>query len=153
MILDRLSNAANYYGIHPQLAAGFRYLQEHAESLPGLAPGKYEIDGNDLYFLVQHYNTKPLAEGKWEAHRRYFDIQYLAEGTELMGFAHLDQVRIKKEYDEAGDYALFEGDEGSLCEVTAGSFAVFAPQDAHIPGIAVDEEPAPVKKIVVKVLI
>ncbi|WP_405455139.1 YhcH/YjgK/YiaL family protein [Paenibacillus sp. HJGM_3] len=149
MVIDSLKHASQYYGLHPRLAVGLRFLQEQA--LNGLEPGKYEIEGSDIYYLVQHYESKPLEAGKWEAHRKYYDIQYVVEGTERFGYAPLDSVRVTKEYEEESDYALFEG-EGSFCLLPAGSFAIVAPQDAHMPGIAV-QEPAPVKKIVVKVLI
>ena len=47
-------------------------------------------------------------------------------------------------YDLAKDVKL------ELVYVPAGSFAILMPQDAHMPGIAVTQ-PAPVRKVVVKV--
>ena len=49
------------------------------------------------------------------------------------------------------DFIKLEG-EGEFLRLDAGTFVILAPQDAHMPGMAVDE-PAPVKKVVVKVLI
>lgn len=149
MIIDSLKNASQYYGVHPRLATGLRYLQEN--SIVDLEPGKYEIEGSDIYFLMQHYDSKQPDAGKWEAHRRYFDIQFVAAGAERIGYAPIDMMQVSREYTADGDYALFDGD-GTFFELQAGDFTILAPQDVHMPCIAV-QQPEPVKKIVVKVLI
>ena len=65
-----------------------------------------------------------------------------------MGWTTLDDV-VKTE-DRPEDDVYFFDAEGDHFVVHAGQFAVFAPQDAHRPGLAVDG-PAPIKKVVVKV--
>ena len=148
MIFDRLENAASYYGTHARLTQGLKFLKD--TDLSQHAPGRYEIDGADLFFLVQAYDTKPRDKGFWEAHRQYLDIQYVARGVELMGFAPLTYVQ-PGEYDAARDFVPAQG-EGIFIEMRAGTFTVFAPQDAHMPGLALGA-PQPVRKIVVKVKI
>jgi biofilm protein TabA len=54
-------------------------------------------------------------------------------------------------YDEGKDFLKLSGD-GGFCRMTGGMFMVLYPQDAHMPGIAIDG-PVPVKKIVMKVLL
>ena len=49
-----------------------------------------------------------------------------------------------------GDIWFYHGPVTGI-KMEKGSFAVFFPQDAHAPGIATGD-PAPVKKVVVKVL-
>jgi YhcH/YjgK/YiaL family protein len=146
MILDTLNNAAGYFGLGERLARGLAYLRE--TDLRALAPGQYEIEGSDLFAIVQDYATKPLAQGRWEAHRRYIDIQYVVEGVERFGFASTERLKIVSE-EEAKDVVWFEG-EGDFFALREGMFAILKPQDAHMPGIAVCE-PAPVRKVVVKV--
>lgn len=148
MIIDRLHHASQYIGSHERLAAGMRYLQE--TDLTRVAPGKYEIDGENVYAMVQEYETKPMEKGRWEAHRKYMDIQYVAAGEEHMGYTNLDHLKVG-EYDTAKDFLSLEG-EGNFLRMTAGMFVIFAPQDAHMPGMVVDT-PKPVKKVVVKVKI
>jgi len=97
---------------------------------------------------VQEYETKPRELGFWEAHRQYMDIQYVASGVELMGFANLNYLRVGG-YDESKDFVPGFG-EGTFFEMHAGTFTIFAPQDAHMPGIATGN-PQPVRKIVMKV--
>ena len=52
-------------------------------------------------------------------------------------------------YDRERDVQFYLGDAGFLL-LQQGMFAVMLPSDAHMPGVAVDGQPAAVKKIVVK---
>ena len=49
------------------------------------------------------------------------------------------------------DFRLLAG-EGDRVTAAAGTFVVFFPHDAHMPGLALGE-PAPVRKVVVKVAV
>ena len=113
-----------------------------------LPVGRYEIDGDTVFALVQAYETHLPEECRWEAHYTYTHIQYVVEGSERMGWKTLDGV-VKTEDRPEDDVYFFESD-GDHFVMHAGQFAVFAPQDAHRPGMAVDRQ-APIKKIVVKV--
>ena len=146
MIIDQLKNAPFYFSVAKGLATAFHYLQN--TDLTKVPPGKYEIDGSNVYALVQEYETKSKEMGRWEAHRRYLDVQYVFKGVEQIGYANLEQLQAG-EYDEAKDFWALSG-EGNLFVVRAGTFVILAPQDGHMPGIAVSS-PQPVKKIVVKV--
>jgi len=121
----------------------------------GLADGRYPIDGEQVYALVQSYETVPNGENaKYEAHRKYIDVQYISDGQEGMGWAPLNQLVVNKAYDEGKDVVLGTCPLAiaTLAKVDAGQAAIFFPQDAHAPKLAVTS-PCPVKKIVVKVLI
>jgi YhcH/YjgK/YiaL family protein len=117
--------------------------------LSKLADGQHEIDGKDLYLILGSNQTKPADKGIWEAHRLYADIQYVIQGTERMGWAPLDAMKVSKPYEEADDYLLCEG-AGSYLDVQAGNFCIFLPEDVHMPGLAAGQ-PAMVRKAVVKV--
>ncbi len=147
MVADNIKNAGLYSGMGERVGKALKFLQE--TDFSGMKPGKYEIDGSDIYALVQMYETKPAVLGKWEAHRKYTDIQYVVEGMEQMGYAYAGNLEVTKEYDPEGDYLLLQGN-GSMLVCSSGTFAIFGPEDAHMPCIAVNE-PAPVKKVVVKV--
>ncbi len=89
------------------------------------------------------------------AHRRYLDVQYVAEGTERIGYAPLtEQWKVVEPYDEAKDVAFYDA-RGDLIEVPAGSFAIFGPQDIHAPGLVGGTLPVVrgVLKVVVKCLL
>lgn len=147
MIADSLKNAHLYYGLSEGIKTGLEFLQNNDFSK--LVPGKYEIAGSTVFALVQSYESKPIENGKWEAHKKYIDIQYVFSGIEKMGYAVVNKLKVTQEYNEAQDCHLFEG-EGSFITASANSFLIFYPDDAHMPCIAKDT-PIQVKKVVVKV--
>lgn len=148
MIIDQIKNASFYFGMSERLTTALRYLQN--TDLSSIEPGRYEIDGSNVYALVQQYETRLKEKGFWEAHRRYIDVQSVIEGVELIGYANLGHLKVG-EYDDAQDFLRLEG-EADFLVIRAGTFVILTPQDAHMPGIAV-ASPQPVKKVVVKVCI
>jgi YhcH/YjgK/YiaL family protein len=150
MIIDHIKNAPLYFGVHERLAAGLRWLQ--AQDAAKLTTGRHELDGSNLFVLVSKYETKPKDQGKWEAHKRYFDIQYLIEGREVIGYAELGGCKLGT-YDEAKDFQPIEEAPGDFLTLRPGMFMILAPQDAHMPGLAAMRSPERVKKAVVKVLV
>jgi YhcH/YjgK/YiaL family protein len=149
MVIDDIRNAGDYIGLASRIGSALEYLKK--TDFTRMEPGKYEIDGNNLYALVQKYNSKMPEEGKWEGHRKYIDIQFVAEGIERIGYANSVRVKAIGEYSDENDFVLFEGN-GDFLTVPAGYFAIFAPQDVHMPGITADK-PAMIKKVVMKVRI
>lgn len=147
MIIDKLKNAPIYFSLNEKFAKALLYLQ--SVDYNNLQPGKYEIEGTDIYALVQQYWTGEKKE-QLEVHRRYADIHYIVHGTEVIGAANIDDL-IAGEYDAASDYVAMKG-AASFFAVREGSFAIFHPQDAHMPGIASDA-PQFITKIVMKVLV
>lgn len=161
MIVDQLSsiNAPVYrgllnshggaFGLGERLRKGLAWLQ--ATDVLALSPSRIELEGDKVFAMIQHYDTKPVAKGMWEAHRKYLDIQYVAEGQELMGYANLGQMTAGN-YDADKDFMMLQG-QGSFVKMVAGTFTILFPEDAHMPQIAVDDQPSPVKKVVIKIAI
>ena len=79
-------------------------------------------------------------------------MQYVVSGMEQIKVTDLSRVTVKKEYDASCDAAFF-GDciNCGRLVLENGDFAVFYPHDAHMPGLAINDEPCGVKKIVVKI--
>jgi YhcH/YjgK/YiaL family protein len=150
MIIDRLEKASLYQGVHKKLAMAFDYLQK--TDLERVEPGTREIDGRKVYVMVQQYETKPMEKGRWEAHRKYIDVQYVHRGAERFGYANVLDLK-PGNYDEAKDFLSLEGEgRGDFFLVRQETFVILFPQDGHMPGMAVST-PQPVKKFVVKVAI
>ena len=147
MIIDKLSNSHLYSGLGERINKAFVYLEETDFSKTEL--GRYDIDGDNIFALVNEYNTKDESEGKLETHKNYLDVQFVAKGKELMGYAPLANQKKIVPYDEQNDITFFEGDK-SFTLVEEGMFAIFFPVDVHMPGIKL-REPELVKKIVIKV--
>jgi biofilm protein TabA len=146
MILDRLSAYATYAGLAPVLVRALDHLA--ATDWSSCTVGRHDIDGDRCFALVSEYETRPSALVPWEAHRRYIDVQYVQEGAERIGHAHLSELQAGP-YDADRDLVSATG-TGDYITLSAGSFAVLWPHDAHRPGVAIDA-PVRVRKVVLKV--
>jgi YhcH/YjgK/YiaL family protein len=149
MIIDKIENAHLYKNIGERISKSFEYIR--TTDLKTLPAGKYPIDGENIFALVSEYKTKSEQEGKLEAHRKYIDVQYVIEGEELMGYVPLGNQQILEPYKEENDIVFFTGDK-SFTKVSEGMFAIFFPEDVHMPGI-MTKESSPVKKLVIKCLV
>jgi YhcH/YjgK/YiaL family protein len=147
MIIDKIENAHLYKNIGERISKSFDYIK--TTDLKNLPAGKYLIEGENIFALVSEYKTKSEREGKLEAHRKYIDVQYVIEGEELMGYAPIGLQQILEPYKEENDIVFFKGDK-SFTKVTAGMFAIFFPEDVHMPGISTGKI-SNVKKLVIKV--
>ena len=150
MILDRLENASLYRPLGPLIAAALDFLRR--TDFSQMPSGRHELDGDRLFAVVQRYRPKPLDQIVWEAHRQYIDVQYLAAGTERMGYLPLgDGLRVRQPYDPDKDAIFFDAD-GQFFTVSPGNFAIFAPSDVHAPGLATGTiaDSAEVCKVVMK---
>jgi YhcH/YjgK/YiaL family protein len=149
MILDRLENAALYRPLGARITLALDYLGR--TDFSRIPEGRYELDGDRVYAVVQRYRPKPLAEARWEAHRQYIDVQFMAEGVERIGYAPLDEaLPVERAYDSQKDVVFFVA-QGDFLTVRAGDFAIFYPTDVHAPCLA-SQTPAPIDvcKVVVK---
>ena len=148
MIIDRLSHADNYRAFGSRFISGFQWLKQAAPDTPD---GRYDVEGNDVYALVQSYDTVPSSEKKYESHRVFADIQFVVRGTEVIYYAPTDQLRALTPYDEQKDFLLYSDPAASTpLNLGPGSFAIFHPQDGHKPG-CVARTACSIKKVVIKV--
>lgn len=151
MIFDSAKNLDFYkkLGMEGRYAKAVEFLKNN--DLEKLAPGKYEIDGNNVFANVQEYTTIPWEEAKFEAHHDYTDIQYIVSGCETMTYAPVDELTVKVPYNEEKDVVFFGNENPGLKAVAkAGEYMIFNPWDGHKPKAAAGD-PAPVKKVVVKI--
>ncbi|MCC6345866.1 MAG: YhcH/YjgK/YiaL family protein [Nitrospirales bacterium] len=148
MILDAIENFMRYCTVGSGLHTGFTFLREERDGLPD---GRYPIVGEDVFALVQTYDTGMPDAKRWEGHRKYIDIQYLLSGKEEIGWAPVSSLAITSPYSDEKDVLFFrEGSVTSPLALVPGIFAVFFPDDAHRPGCALGP-PCSVRKVVVKV--
>jgi len=148
---DNIKNANFYYNLSAFIEVGLKYIESTDFSV--LENGKYEILGSDVYALVQEYYSKPKSEGKFEAHKKYIDIQYIIKGEEQMGYSDLSNFTDATEYNEEKDIIFLEPKTDfnqQFINVKENEFVIFHPQDAHMPSIAISDS-IHIKKVVVKV--
>ncbi|MBK1715195.1 YhcH/YjgK/YiaL family protein [Rubrivivax gelatinosus] len=135
----------------PAVARGLRFLA--GTDVTALPPGRIDLDGDRLFALVQDYDTEPKTQRRAESHARYIDIQYVATGLELIGYAPLTHAgAVEEDLLAERDVQFFASvrDEADVL-LGPGSYAVFHPTDVHRPGCC-DDRSRKVRKVVVKVL-
>jgi biofilm protein TabA len=117
-----------------------------------IAPGKYTIDGDNIFAMISDGPTKDIADSKWEFHEKYIDVQYVIRGEETMGIAGLSNATIVDPYNESKDITFCNIPEAD-CKyyiATPDEIFIFFPQDAHRPALKTDKCDSS-KKVVVKI--
>ena len=149
MITDNIKNAQQYFCYGERFKKALEFLQVTDINL--LENGTHELDGKNIFAIVSEYDTKPVEEGKWESHLKYYDVQFVANGEEKIGYVFKDKMKLFQEYNEENDFMLWEG-RGDFLTAKAGDFLILGPDDVHMPSIQVNGA-SKVKKVVIKVLI
>jgi YhcH/YjgK/YiaL family protein len=149
MVVDSICNVGRYYGLGERVSIALKYLRN--TDFHRFSSGRYDIYGDDIYAILQRYDTRLQEKGLWEAHRRYIDIHYIIEGAEQIGYGEAREMIPYTDYDSTEDCILFKGN-GQYFVAGKGHFAIFWPQDVHMPCIAIDSS-TPVVKAVLKVLL
>ena len=150
MIYDNITNYETYAGISADIRKGLEFLYNIS---PDIENGVHEISPR-VKAIVSEYTTKQVNENGFEAHRQYLDIQYLMSGSEKISCLPLEYLKETKPYSEKDDSALYQAADVQPQEMVIGNsyFAIFFPQDGHMPQLCVDA-PLAVKKVVVKIKI
>jgi biofilm protein TabA len=149
MIYDSLNNFNDYLCLHPHFADALAFLKNHEDSLDDLMPGSYDINSSGAFASISEYESKPLSEGFLEYHRKFVDIQIIIKGREKIGVADKGRCR-DLEYRKEKDLGKLEG-TADFITMDITNFAIFFPQDAHMPQIFCSDQPEKVKKVVFKI--
>ena len=147
MIIDSIDNYKKYENLGMKISLALDHIR--TTDFDSKEPGKYDIDGDNILVNVNDYHTKNSDDCKFEAHRKYIDVQYIAKGMEWIGYAPLSGQTVTAEYNDERDVIFFEG-EPSFVKMDKGMFAIFFPEDLHMPGTGEGES---VRTVVVKVKI
>jgi YhcH/YjgK/YiaL family protein len=148
MILDQLAHAARYAAWHPGFAQGFAFLAR--PDLAELATGRYELDGERVFALINRDPGRGRRGARLEAHRKYIDIQYLVDGSEEIGWRPLDSCRqVVEPYSPERDIGFFADEPLAWVTLPVGGFMIFYPSDAHAPLAATGDNVKAVIKVAV----
>ena len=146
MIIDYIKNNSMYDGFNKRIVHALSFIKD--TDLQSLDIGKHHIDGDDIFCIVDEYETKLEDDAMLEAHQKYIDVQTVISGSEYIGHEMLLEQDVTRKYDEAHDYTLYRG-EPTFFKLVPGTFVIFFPDDLHMPGI--NKNKLAVKKLVVKV--
>ena len=151
MIVIKLNdkNLSGYAKVHPRFEAAFAALKDFVEN--ERENGKYSIDGDDIFVMVQSYTPKAMtSESKFETHRDYIDIQYMHKNGEKMCYQREEEMTAISEYKPDAQF-FAQTESFDTLYIDEGELAIFFPGEAHAPGLAQCDDQQPVKKIIVKV--
>lgn len=151
MILGLLSEVAHQKPALP--TAIVRALEAFlAQDIASKAPGRYELEGDQMFCLVQDAVPRTVAESQSEAHQRYADIQIPVGASERFGFS-LPQAGLAPCDDqlEARDLAFYPTPANEFfMDVEPGSYVVFLPTELHRPCTVIRDK-TEFRKVVIKV--
>ncbi len=146
MILDVLSNTCRYLAMNKGFAKAFEFLLR--PDLRELPVGKYEIDGDSVYAMVAKDPGRRKEDALLETHEKYIDIQFVLAGTDNMGWKPRSLCEHpSSEYDHNSDVQFFKDKPDSWLSTESGAFAIFFPEDAHMPLISSGQ----IHKVVLKI--
>ncbi len=142
--------AVQFFKNRERWEKAFEFLKN--TDLGNMEIGRYPLEGDSLFVNVDEYVTKNEADARFEAHKKYADIQYLVAGEEKIGITALENTTEIVPYDGTRDIAFFSASEFNYRTATPANFFIFFPDDAHRPCVKIDDHTR-VKKVVVKVKI
>ena len=152
MIVTDLNHIDHQVPMAPSLRKAFDFLR--GRNIHELSDGRVDVDGDRVFALVQRYESMRMEVPKFEYHRKYIDVQFIASGEEVIGWATSETMKITEAYDEKKDicFGTVAAAKWTPVHLQAGQIMVLWPEDAHAPKLAAGE-PARVMKIVIKVAV
>ena len=149
--INRKELVVYYFKNKERWDKAFAFLRD--SDLTKLAVKRYDIDGDNLYASVSEALTKNEEDTKFEAHRKYIDIQHVINGSEQMSITPLaDKKEELVPYDPAKDVEFMTVNKTVSYEATPDKFFIFFPGDIHRPSVKIGENKI-VRKVVVKLKI
>ena len=137
-----------YSGLNKYFSDSFEAARKAIANVPAL--GRYDIDGDNCYYMIQEYDAKSPFDAQFESHREYIDIQVVLRGEEIIRFESTDKLALAKEY--SPDYELFAMNKDyDSVRLRCGELVVIYPNEAHAPGIRAEGTDGKVVKMVVKI--
>ena len=133
MILDSLKNKAQYASLHPRFQQVFDFIDNN--DVASLPCGRHDIDGDNIFVMVQEMDLREVSQARLELHRKYIDIQLLLAGpAEVFGWSEKkDCLTPETDFDEAKDIQLFTDIPQCFYTVGEGQFTILFPEDGHAP--------------------
>lgn len=151
MIYDTIEHIRSYLGLSANLDRAIEYLA--AADLSKLPAGRYEVDGANVYLMIQEPEFREPSDAQFEAHRRYADIQLALEDGEAISVLPVERIAAWDSFDAEKDIGFSRVPEkGTPLPLPAGSFMILFPQDAHMPNLRCGAQTHG-RKAVVKVLL
>ena len=147
--INKREFAVSYFKNKERWEKAFNFLKNN--DLSKIELKRYDIDGDNLFATVSEYVSKNEDVAKFEAHRKYIDLQYVISGKEVMNIAPLSSIKeVNTPYDDKKDIEFVTVSKVVNYKASPSNFFIFFPTDVHRPGLK-DGENSTVRKVVLKV--
>lgn len=127
------------------------FLRTH--DVTQMEPGRYEIQGKEIYVNVDESQTESIEQRHPEEHEKYVDVQFLATGRERLGFVeNHGKFEVLEKYADRDLIFYKDVENESFVESRPGNFCIFFPGEIHRPLIASGKK-MQIRKAIVKVAV
>lgn len=111
--------------------------------------GRHELS-NGNFAVVMELNSKidNGEEREYEVHRKYFDIQILLIGEEIMSTCQYNSLKITRPYDEKTDYEFFCSKPISFVPLKPFEPLLINKEEPHSGGLSKKENY--IRKVIIK---
>ncbi|MGN1281531.1 MAG: YhcH/YjgK/YiaL family protein [Succinivibrio sp.] len=148
MLATSINLVDKYDYLSEKFTKAYQWLKDNDTA--NMEDGRYDIcDG--VFAMVQRYQTVKFEDARFESHRDYFDIQYIAKGKESFGQALVSDCTLNESVPENDVYFYDTPDFYTAVNLKAGDLVVVPPDEVHQPRAAYKGECCEVIKVVIKV--
>lgn len=150
MLSDNIKNIKKYTDGKDLVSKAMSVIEK--TDLEAIDVGKYYVDGENLFYMIQQYDSHTWEDGKFETHDHHIDIQLVIKGEEIISFEERKLLKESIPHNEIKDVTFYDNSvRGKDYILRSGDFMILYPEDGHKPGNCIDK-PSPVKKLVFKVI-
>lgn len=131
MIIGKLNNIQRYKGIAKNIDTAINYLLNN--DVLAMAPGKYQIDGDNVILNRDTYVAKPLEDCFYENHENYMDLQVVLKGQEYFAYTDISNpsLKVTVPYNDVKDVTKYSAEQGVFFILEEG-YALVYPEDIHL---------------------
>jgi biofilm protein TabA len=134
-----------------ELARSGSPVQQRVQALVAGDSQKHELTGG-TFVIEQAYDTKPRADGFFESHRKFIDVQVIFAGDEVIEVADVAHATVRDAYNPTRDVIIYtDVPSATPVRLRANEAALFWPADVHMPGLRAGATATLVRKCVLKV--
>ncbi len=127
------------------------YINSSFAEISALAVGKHDCSSisDGVFAIVSEYETRD--NGILESHKKYVDLQMMLKGQERFEVSDISVLEVSEKYNEENDIMFWDGGiQADIC-LNEGNIIIFLPNEAHTPGLSINNEKCQVKKVVFKI--
>ncbi len=146
MIVGKLKDIYRYKGIAKNIDTAIDFILEKGiDGIIAMAPGKYQIDGDNVILNRDTYIAKAKKDTFFENHEKYMDLQVVLKGKEYFAYTDVSnkELKVSTPYDPAKDVTKYnagqvEDVKNSQWFVLEEGYALVYTEDVHLAKCDVD---------------